>query len=63
MSYKALVQTNIVPAEGLNWTSDGCSDGGVVTGGSGLVGAEVLGRPDSTATDERKKAETQSRDK
>ncbi len=38
MSYKALVQTNIVPAEGLNWTSDGCSDGGVVTGGSGLAG-------------------------
>lgn len=130
MAYKALVQTNIVPAEGLNWTSDGCSDGGVVTGNVDLaacqlhdfdyrnhdrtrdpwwvdkqkadvrlaqemareaavgnggpsiivrgptqvatdlgrvgliwLGAEVFGRPDSTATDERKAAETKSRGK
>jgi uncharacterized protein YukE len=129
-AYKTLVQTHIVAAEGLNWTSDGCSDGGVVTGNVDLaacelhdfdyrnhdktrdpwwvdkqkadvrlaqemardaaakhgvvsilvsgptqmatdvgrvglvwLGAEVLGRPDATTSDERKKGKTKSRDK
>jgi uncharacterized protein YukE len=41
MAYKTLVKTNIVPAEGLNWTSDGCSDGGVVTGKVDLAACEL----------------------
>jgi uncharacterized protein YukE len=41
MAYKTLVQTNVVAAEGLNWTSDGCSDGGVVTGNVGLAACEL----------------------
>ncbi len=130
MAYKTLVQTHVVAAEGLNWTSDGCSDGGVVTGNVDLaacvlhdfgyrnhdktrdpwwldkqkadvrlaqemvrraaakyggpsilvsgptqiavdigrvglvwLGAEVLGRPDATTMDERKKGKSKSRGK
>ena len=41
MAYKTLVQTHIVAGEGLNWTSDGCSDGGVVTGNVDLAACEL----------------------
>jgi Prokaryotic phospholipase A2 len=130
VAYKALVKAQTIPTEGLNWTSDGCSDGGAVTGNVDLaacelhdfdyrnhdrtrdpwwldkqkadarlaqemardaatntgvpgillggptqiatdlgrvglvwLGAEVLGRPDATTSDERKKGKTKSRDK
>jgi uncharacterized protein YukE len=128
MAYKTLVKAQTIPTEGLNWTSDGCSDNGRVTGNVDLpacqlhdfdyrnhdktrdawwldkqkadarlaqemardaandfpsilvggptqivgtvgqvgvvwLGAEVLGRPDATTTDERKKTKAKSRDK
>jgi uncharacterized protein YukE len=41
MAYKTLVDAQTAPAEGLNWTSDGCSDGGVVTGNVNLAACEL----------------------
>jgi uncharacterized protein YukE len=41
MAYKTLVKAKSMPAEGLNWTSDGCSDGGVVTGNVDLAACEL----------------------
>jgi hypothetical protein len=41
MAYKALVQMKIVSREGLNWTSDGCSDHGRVTGDVALPACEL----------------------
>jgi hypothetical protein len=32
IAYKSLVEDRLVPQEGLNWNSDGCSDGGRFTG-------------------------------
>ena len=41
LAYKTLVKAQTIPAEGLNWTSDGCSDGGVVTGKVDLAACEL----------------------
>jgi uncharacterized protein YukE len=41
VAYKALVVAQTVSTEGLNWTSDGCSDGGVVTGNVNLAPCEL----------------------
>jgi uncharacterized protein YukE len=41
MAYKALVKADLVSPEKLNMSSDGCSDGGVVTGDVGLAACEL----------------------
>jgi uncharacterized protein YukE len=40
MAYKSLVASGVVAAEGLNWTTDGCSDHGIVTGSIDLAECE-----------------------
>ena len=41
LAYKGLVTTNVVPGEGLNWTADGCSDYGIVTGSVDLGACQL----------------------
>ena len=41
MAYKALVESKALPSERLNWTADGCSDRGVVTGRVDLAACQL----------------------
>jgi uncharacterized protein YukE len=41
VAYKGLVKAKTIPDEGLNWTSDGCSDDGRVTGNVNLPACQL----------------------
>jgi uncharacterized protein YukE len=41
VAYKLLVKSGVVSKEGLNWTADGCSDKGIVTGDVDLAACQL----------------------
>lgn len=41
IAYKSLIEDGRLPKEGLNWTSDGCSDHGIATGDVGLPACQL----------------------